>query len=312
VNVGYNEKDVHAAAWLRNLIAAGLIQKGEVDERSIADLRAPDLAGFDTAHFFAGIGGWPYALALAGWPSDRPVWTGSCPCQPFSAAGKRKGEADERHLWPAWFSLIRECRPDCIFGEQVGGNDGYRWVDGVRTDLEKEGYAVGVADLPACIAGSPHIRNRLFWVAYNCGAGLARRTKQPTREKSATVKRSGSTGGVGVASVNGDRAPSNGRSDSESQDERRFSIVGGSGAWSDFTILPCRDGKARRTQSGLFPLVDGLPFRLADGRTREEVSRAAVLRGIGNAIVPQVAARFIRAFSESKLFQRTVAKAVRP
>jgi DNA (cytosine-5)-methyltransferase 1 len=66
------------------------------------------LRGFTQCHFFAGIGVWSYALRLAGWPDDRPVWTGSCPCQPFSAAGKGAGFADERHLWPAWHHLIRE------------------------------------------------------------------------------------------------------------------------------------------------------------------------------------------------------------
>jgi len=63
----YNEIDPYAAKWLRALIAGGLIPKGDVDERSILDVRAADLAGYDQCHFFAGIGGWPYALALAGW-----------------------------------------------------------------------------------------------------------------------------------------------------------------------------------------------------------------------------------------------------
>ena len=60
-------------------------------------------------------------LEWAGW--EGPVWTGSCPCQPFSSAGLRAGSDDPRHLWPAWFRLIRECRPDTVFGEQVPGAD---------------------------------------------------------------------------------------------------------------------------------------------------------------------------------------------
>ena len=83
----YNEFDPYAAQWLRNLIDAGHIPKGEVDSRSIKDVKASDLTGFVQCHFFAGLGGWSHALRLAGWPEDRPVWTGSCPCQPFSAAG---------------------------------------------------------------------------------------------------------------------------------------------------------------------------------------------------------------------------------
>lgn len=115
----YNENDPFAAQWLRNLIAAGHIAPGVVDERSIEDVTPDDLRGFTQCHFFAGIGVWSLALRRAGWPDDKPVWTGSCPCQPFSAAGKGKGIKDSRHLWPVWFRLIKQCRPPVIFGEQV-------------------------------------------------------------------------------------------------------------------------------------------------------------------------------------------------
>jgi len=161
----YNEHDREKAAWLRELIKAGVIAPGEVDERSIEDVRPSDLDGFDQCHFFAGIGVWSYALRLAGWPDDQPVWTGSCPCQPFSAAGKGKGFADERHLWPAWFHLIEERRPDELFGEQVASPDGLFWFDLVRADLEGAGYACGTVDLCAAGVGAPHIRQRNWWVA---------------------------------------------------------------------------------------------------------------------------------------------------
>src|SRR5690554_3303002 len=160
----YNENDPKAAAWLRELIGAGLIAPGDVDERSIEDVRPGDLAGYAQCHFFAGIGGWSYALRLAGWPDDRPVWTGSCPCQPFSAAGKRKGTADERHLWPEFHRLIADGNPPVVFGEQVASKDGRLWLAGVRADLEALGYGVGAADLCAAGAGAPHIRQRLWWV----------------------------------------------------------------------------------------------------------------------------------------------------
>lgn len=165
----YNEIDPFAAQWLRNLMAAGHIPVGDVDERSIEDVRPDDLRGYEQCHFFAGIGGWAYALALAGWPPGRPVWTGSCPCQPFSQAGKGAGFDDQRHLWPAWFHLIRECRPAVLFGEQVSSKDADPWVDLVHADLEGVGYAFGCIPFPAAGVGAPHIRDRNYW----CGLGQA-------------------------------------------------------------------------------------------------------------------------------------------
>lgn len=170
----YNEIDSFAAQWLRELIKAGHIAPGEVDTRSIENVAADDLAGFTQCHFFAGIGTWSYALRCAGWPDDRPVWTGSCPCQPFSAAGKRKGTADERHLWPSFFRLISQCRPDVIFGEQVASPDGLAWLDIISSDLEAAHYACGAVDTCAAGFGAPHIRQRLYWVADADGEQLHR------------------------------------------------------------------------------------------------------------------------------------------
>lgn len=190
----YNEIDPGAAAWLRELIADGQIPAGEVDERSIWDVRPGDLRGFTQCHFFAGIGGWALALKLAGFPADREVWTGSCPCQPFSSAGKGAGVTDERHLWPAWFHLIRECRPDLIFGEQVSAAIGHGWLDLVQDDLAGEGYACGPIVLPACSVGAPHIRQRLWFVAHRSGAGLEIEREQPARDQCQAIERSGETG----------------------------------------------------------------------------------------------------------------------
>lgn len=161
----YNEIDPYAAQWLRNLIAAGHIAPGIVDERSIEDVTPYDLKEFTQCHFFAGIGVWSYALRRAGWADDRPIWTGSCPCQPFSSAGKGAGFADERHLWPAFNHLIRECRPTTVIGEQVASKDSEPWLDLVQADLEALGYAFGAIPFPSAGIGAPHIRDRLYWVA---------------------------------------------------------------------------------------------------------------------------------------------------
>jgi len=161
----YNEHDPFAAAWLRELIADGLIAPGEVDERSIEDVVPTDLAGFVQCHWFAGIGIWSLALRQAGWPDDEPLWTGSCPCQPFSAAGKGGGFDDERHLWPAFHWLIEQCSPELVLGEQVASKDGLAWLDLVSADVEASGYAFGAVDTCAAGFGAPHIRQRLYWMA---------------------------------------------------------------------------------------------------------------------------------------------------
>lgn len=273
MNAYYNEHDAFAAQWLRNLIAGGHIAPGDVDERDIRDVRASDLAGYAQCHFFAGIGGWSLALRLAGVPDNRPVWTGSCPCQPFSAAGKGKAADDERHLWPAWLPLIRERRPGTVFGEQVEAAVGWGWLDAVFNDLEAEGYACGAAVLPACSVGAPHIRQRLFFVADAEGEQLhrSRDTRRGRREPA-------NAGIVGDAERDGLRVGGWAAANVSHQ----------SGHWSLCDWIACRDGKARPVEPGIQPLAHGVPARVGQ------------LRAAGNAIVPQVASEFIAAFLECR------------
>lgn len=168
----YNEIDNHAAAWLRELIKRGLIVDGDVDERSIIDVKPSDIRGYDQWHWFAGIGGWSYALRLAGVPDSYPVWTASLPCQPFSVAGKQLGKSDERHLLPHFLELVRQCRPNRIFGEQVPGAIKHGWLDDLQTNMEKESYTIGAVVLGAHSVKAPHIRNRIYWTANSCRKGL--------------------------------------------------------------------------------------------------------------------------------------------
>ena len=298
----YNEHDPFAADWLRNLISAGHIAPGYVDERDIRDVRPDDLRNYTQHHFFAGIGVWSYALRRAGWHDDRPVATGSCPCQPFSSAGKGAGFADERHLWPAFHWLIQERRPAVVFGEQVASKDGVAWLHAVRIDLESAGYAVGAADLPAAGVGAPHKRQRLFFVAYADGQRLegerlliqrreprstlpeTSRSRQARELAYAEVIGCGSRGERNARAV--PRAQNEGRS--EWEHARRVVDLAGApsptrGFWANAEWLACRDGKARAVRPSTFPLATGVPGRV--GR----------IRGSGNAIVPQVAAAFIEA-----------------
>lgn len=293
MRVYYNEWEPFAAAWLRALIAAGHLPPGDVDERSITEVRASDFAGYGQCHFFAGIGGWPLALAWAGWPPDREVWTGSCPCQPFSVAGKGAGAQDERHLWPAFGRLLAECRPATVLGEQVASRDGRTWLTAVRADLEGMGYAVGAADLCAAGVGAPHIRQRLYWVADRASARC---------EGTEGAGAGGDDAGEGTCSIEPERSGAVvglGYADESGLSRRRLQPGAEPGqrhpgtdvshdGWATPDWLPCRDGKTRPTQPGLHPLAHGVPGRV--GR----------LRGYGNAIVPQVAAAFIQAHLDTE------------
>ena len=292
----YNEIEPYAAQWLRNLIAAGHIADGVVDERSIRDVAAADVAGFTQAHFFAGIGVWSHALRSAGWADDRPVWTGSCPCQPFSAAGRGRGTADERHLWPEFHRLIAECRPPVVLGEQVASALGRDWLDAVRADLEGVGYAVGAADLGAASVGAPHIRQRLWWLADASGEGSQGGAEpwERVHAQRPTAERNGGAGGVEYAAgcgrgQDGLHAGGGGAPGGEERVLKRGDAgpIGDAGPlhgfWRDADWLLCRDGKWRPVEPGTFPLAHGA------------TSRVGRLRAYGNAIVAPLAAEFIAA-----------------
>lgn len=362
----YNDNDPHAVAWLKALMAEGLISAGDIDDRPIQEVRVEDLRGYTRIHLFAGIGGWERALNLAGW-GDSPILTASLPCQPFSAAGKQKSIRDDRHLWPIVRELIEGLNPPFVIGEQVASAEVVgtqqetaflesvqsgdyaranklakrlaqsksfhywpRWVDGIQADLEKAGYAFRFVVLGAHSLGAPHIRQRLWWMAdtesQHDGAGESR--------PAGRGKLTDSSACSGLADHHGERCngesvclqPRKARQDDPEitgrSDDSRLADTSSNGSatrvsgqetgherdseepdhgcdrfhfWADSIWWPCRDGKYRRVparwvepagkweiESSLFPLDDGLP------------GRVGLLRGAGNAVVPQVAAAFIK------------------
>lgn len=219
----------------------------DVLEKDIREIQPGDVAGYGQIHWFAGIGGWALALRYAGFAGE--CWTASCPCQPFSAAGLARGVGDERHLWPVVRGLIADRHPPVIFGEQVASRLGYQWLAGVRADLEREGYAVGCADLPAACVGAPHIRRRVYWVA-----------------DSSIVSARPAKAAVSVP---------------VHEDPWKTSI--------EQTGRCCREHNKhkRRAPSGVLLVANGLS---------ENLDR---IGGLGNAIVPQVAATFVRAWMKA-------------
>ncbi|WP_421930091.1 DNA cytosine methyltransferase [Nitratireductor rhodophyticola] len=405
----YNEIDPAAAHILRALIKEGVIANGDVDTRSIKEVEPHDLEGYTQCHFFAGGGLWSVAARLAEWPDDAPLWTGSCPCQPFSAAGKGLGADDPRHLWPDFHRLISACRPAVVMGEQVAGKAGYGWFDGVRADLAREDFTARGIDFPACSVDAPHQRNRLYWIAVagresergragtgtersepeqpqsgirhgecpacggsgrvgpffpgglsticgNCtapsgaldhgigtglegqrghgdGSGRKEQDRPVAATDGAECRSMANNDGVGSAKIRPDVGQVGGLSKAECWPEHHASVSGRSDAaavdraptsgiqpdaygyrcdrtglstrpgwehlphgarhpqrngtyWSDAEWIACHDGKARRAQSGIRFLVDGLP------------GRVDLWRVGGNAIVPEAAAEVIAAFMD--------------
>lgn len=316
----YNEFDAAAAAWLRELIKLKAIPDGEVDERSITDVGAEDLTGFTQCHFFAGIAGWPEALRRAGVSADVPLWTGSCHCQSFSSAGKRKGFADSRDLWPVFMRLIADCRPQRVFGEQVAAAIGHGWLDRLHADLEAEGYACGHAVLGAHSAGAPHIRQRLYWLADAAqrGSGTFGSEGRDGTYGTSRIGGSGEPCGLGKSvepgleghAGYGDNGRESGRQCSQ-QIGPAAASGNACGFWSRARPLRCRDGKTRLVESGVQPLVDVVRRNLGrggdsrvpmpdDGVTVETANATAEarvmrLRGYGNAICVETAAMFVAA-----------------
>lgn len=295
----YNEIDPFAAQWLHNLIDAGHIAPGVVDTRSIEDVTPNDLTGFTQVHLFAGVAGWSLALRRAGWPDNRPVWTGSCPCQPFSPAGRGGGFTDERHLWPSMHWLVGQCRPVVVFGEQSGSSHANNWIDLVQADVEALGYAFGAVAFPSASVGAPHQRDRAYWVAdTDCEQHQERYTecrKNNGEERCWQAKQftgRGESCCMADTGRNGWQGRLSGRTDAERKAIDRPAGRGCpargagpvNGFWRDADWLHCRDGKWRPVRPGSFPMVDGVPGRV--GR----------LRAYGNAINIEAATAFIKAY----------------
>lgn len=246
-------------------------------------------------------------------------------CQPFSNAGKQRGTDDHRHLWPVFHALVEQCRPPVIFGEQVPSKLGRAWLAAVRADLETLGYAVGAADLCAAGAGAPHIRQRLYWVAniiqrpawepcdgcdeFWCNIHEMHAFECPCPPIEEWDSDPYSVDNTQHPRLEGHGADSGAwrEAGSSRPAARPVTEAGALNHWSDLIWLPCSDGKARPACASVQPLAHGLPKGLVRGGDRSlapdanESAEARVMRlkGYGNAIVPPLAAIFIRSAREA-------------
>jgi DNA (cytosine-5)-methyltransferase 1 len=227
------------------------------------------------------------------------ILTGGFPCQPYSAAGKRKGKDDARHLWPEMLRVIREVRPRYIVGENVYGLvtwNGGLVFDEVCTDLEAEGYAVWPIVIPAAAVGAPHRRDRVWFVAYaENGGHRGRVCKQCANRERELLQNECKRSEVGCE-VKGCRR------------------VGLTTDPENATLTPCierpRQEQSRRgdesmgarqwqgfpTQSPVCSGDDGLPSEL-DGITLSKWRNESI-KAYGNAIVPQVVYQIFKAIED--------------
>ena len=321
--VYFNDFDEGACAWIAELMKQGHIPPGEIDRRSILEVKPDDVKGFTQCHFFAGIGGWAYALRLAGVPVDVSLWTGSPPCQPFSVAGRQEGREDERHLAPHFVDLVWAARPGMLFGEQVAsaqvfgkapkrvrGNavppPDWAWIDDLLNRLEAARYTAGANDFPSAGVGAPHIRQRTYfgavaheWLEHASRNGWIEWGSEPSQRGAGIgcgARGLGDCLGSGLEGLgwNGDGSREPGRivsgalgsaSEAGTVGEGRPGPT--NGFWGTADWLFCRDERFRPVEPGTFPLAPGVS------------GRVGLLRGYGNAINPQQASIFIQAFFEA-------------
>lgn len=231
------------------------------------------------------------------------ILTGGFPCQPYSTAGKRKGKEDERHLWPEMLRAIREIQPRYIVGENVRGLtdwNGGLVFDEVQIDLETEGFEVLPFLLPAAGKNAPHLRERIWFVAFNSIGSTSKSEGNLEEQNGGGISESDpetifqSTNNLThgfnnlshesriVANSIGSRFKTEGEFSFSTTQKR---IGDNCGGWERFPIeSPICDGD------------DGISSEL-DGITFSKWCKESLKAG-GNAIVPQVAFEIFKAIQQ--------------
>jgi DNA (cytosine-5)-methyltransferase 1 len=225
------------------------------------------------------------------------IITGGFPCQPFSHAGKRKGVADERYLWPEMLRTIRILKPSFVVGENVAGlvsMDNGKTLDAILFDLEDEGYQVESFIIPACAIGAWHRRDRIWIVANRKSQFSSTDTfRKSCGQKQRKFRGMGSETDVsqGIDSI----------------DTRDCVITnpfcGGQPRQGEsFDAINTKEAEIRQTtEPGNGCTPDQWSTEPSVGRVANGIpNRVDRLKGLGNAIVPQIALQLFKAIAEYK------------
>jgi DNA (cytosine-5)-methyltransferase 1 len=262
--------------------------------------------------------GIPIIEDVRNFPTDefqRPwIITGGYPCQPFSQAGKRRGEEDDRHLWPAMFEIVRSCRPNWVLAENVAGHISMG-LDEVLSDLESEDYTVQPIVIPACAVDAPHRRDRV-WIVGHSESKHGNECREYSKQSERPISKSGKSGSKNSLAHSISRRCE--ERESETKSNSRFSSKGqrngkdvadtdnGRHVWRNRSMGEIKaehnDRGSKEDGSRQWWLTEPDVGRVADGIP----SRVDRLRGLGNAIVPQVAYEIINAMIISNGTERSL------
>lgn len=257
----------------------------------------PDATIYGDIHEFDGR---PYAGQI-------DIITGGFPCQPYSHAGKRAGNTDNRALWPQMLRVIREVRPQWVVGENVAGilsMDGGHVLSGILADLENEGYSVEIYSIPAIGIGAPHERERI-WIIAHCNGWTGSIPIQPQGRRITTENIGANRQNIGVATdANLQRRtkqlppakPGFAGFCTGSVNQNDIKNTGFNCSWSEHWLPTAT--RLCRVDDGIPAGMDGTGNISTSTKNKKAAGKGHRIEALGNAIVPGIALQIFRAINE--------------